>query len=134
MAINKNHEFEDLDGVKCAVVERNLLPARLQFLKDILEFNGFTTVVVASPPPKAVVPKPAAPVAEGATPEPPPVVETTPAPELFTLGVTDSTFNATNAIFGRLLRTTDGHIVTLAYWQQKEVVSHDDVPYFQKNV
>jgi hypothetical protein len=134
MAINKNHEFEDLDGIKCAVVERNLSPARLQFLKSLLEYNRFTTVVVASPPPKAAAPKPAAPVAEDAAPEPAPAVaEAPPAPELFTLGVTDSTFNATNAIFGRLLKTRDGHVVTLAYWQQKEAVSHDEVPYFQKN-
>jgi hypothetical protein len=133
MAINKNHEFEDLDGIKCAVVERNLSPARLQFLKELLEYNRFTTVVVASPPPKAAAPKPAAPPAEGAAPEPAPVVaEAPPAPELFTLGVTDSTFNATNAIFGRLLKTRDGHVVTLAYWQQKEILSQDEVPYFQK--
>jgi hypothetical protein len=133
MAINKNHEFEDLDGIKCAVVERNLSPARLQFLKGLLEYNRYTTVVVASPPPKAAAPKPAAPVAEGAAPEPAPVVaETPPAPELFTLGVTDATFNATNAVFGRLLKTRTGHVVTLAYWQQKEALSHDEVPYFQK--
>ncbi len=134
MAINKNHEFEDLDGIKCAVVERNLSPARLQFLKELLEYNHYTTVVVASPPPKAAAPKPAAPVAEGAAHEPAPVVaETPPAPELFTLGVTDATFNATNAVFGRLLKTRTGHVVTLAYWHQKEAVSQDEVPYFQKN-
>ena len=134
MAINKNHEFEDLDGIKCAVVERNLSPERLQFLKELLEYNRFTTVVVASPPPKAAAAKPAAPPAEGAAPEPAPVVaEAPPVPELFTLGVTDSTFNATNAIFGRLLKTHTGHVVTLAYWHQKEAVSHDEVPYFQKN-
>ena len=133
MAINKNHEFEDLDGIKCAVVERNLTSARLQFLKDLLEYNRYTTVVVASPPPKAAAPKPATPVAEGAAPEAGPVVaEAPPAPELFTLGVTDATFNATNAVFGRLLKTRDGHVVTLAYWQQKEAVSHDEVPYYQK--
>jgi hypothetical protein len=133
MAINKNHEFEDLDGIKCAVVERNLSPARLQFLKDLLEYNRFTTVVVASPPPKAAAAKPVTPHAEDAAAEPAPVVaEAPPAPELFTLGVTDATFNATNAVFGRLLKTRDGHVVTLAYWQQKEAVSHDEVPYFQK--
>jgi len=131
MAINKNHEFEDLDGIKCAVVERNLSPARLQFLKELLEYNRFTTVVVASPPPKAAAPKPAGAPAEGAEPAPV-VAEAPPAPELFTLGVTDATFNATNAVFGRLLKTRDGHVVTLAYWQQKEAVSHDEVPYFQK--
>jgi len=35
-----------------------------------------------------------------------------------------------NAIFGRLLKTPDGHIVTLAYWQQKTAESHEDIPYF----
>ncbi|MCG3167543.1 MAG: hypothetical protein POELPBGB_03336 [Bacteroidia bacterium] len=133
MAINKNHEFEDLNGIKCAVVERNLTPARLQFLKDLLEYNGYTTVVVASPPPKAAAPKPATPATEGGNlPETPTVTEVPPAPELFTLGVTDSTFNATNAVFGRLLKTREGHVVTLAYWQQKEAISNDEVPYFQK--
>jgi hypothetical protein len=135
MAINKNHEFEDLDGVKCAIVERNLTAARLQFLKDLLEYNRYTTVVVASPPPKAAAPKPAAPVVEQSEiPQSgtPVVAEAPPAPELFTLGVTDATFNATNAVFGRALKTRDGHVVTLAYWQQKEAVSQDEVPYFQK--
>ena len=27
MAINKNHEFEELDGVKCGIVEKNVTPA-----------------------------------------------------------------------------------------------------------
>lgn len=128
MAINKNHEFEDLNGVKCAIVEKNASKERIDFLKDLLEYNGYTVVVVASPPPKAAAPKPAAAGAE-------PVAETTPtppAPETFTIGVTNVMFNPTNAIFGRLLKTKNGHIVTLAYWQQKENVSHDEVPYFEK--
>ena len=47
-----------------------------------------------------------------------------------TIGVTDVGFNPTNAVFGRLLKTYDGHIVTLAYWQQKAAESHDEIPYF----
>jgi hypothetical protein len=129
MAINKNHEFEDLDGVKCAVVEKNVSAHRVEFLKNLLEGNRFTVVVVKSPPPKAAPAKPAAPVAEGEAP-PPPVPEAPPAPETFTVGVTDVTFNATNAIMGRLLRTRDGKVVTLAYWLQKESVSNDEIPYF----
>src|SRR3954454_4384315 len=114
MAINKNHEFEDLDGVKCAIVEKNVSPERVDFLKKLLEYNGYTVVVVKSPPPK-VVAKPAAPApaAEG-MPPPPPAPEPIQQPETFTIGVTDVVFNATNAIFGRLLRTPDGHVVTLA--------------------
>jgi hypothetical protein len=53
-----------------------------------------------------------------------------PAPTTFTIGVTDLCFNATNAIFGRQLKTTDGRIVSLAYWQEKESVSNDELPYF----
>lgn len=127
MAINKNHEFDELDGVKCGIVEKNVLPERVAFIKKLLEYNGFTVVVVPSPPPKAApAPKPV----EGEENKAP--VETTlAAPETFTVGVTDYTFNTINAIFGRLLKTPNGHVVTLAYWHQKEAVSHDEIPYYE---
>ena len=127
MAINKNHEFEELDGIKCGIVEKNVLPARVDFLKKILAFNHFTVVVVPSPPPK-VAAAPAAKVAEGEEVPPPPPA---PATETFTVGVTDYTYNTINAIYGRLLKTPDGHVVTMAYWHQKEDVSHDEIPYYE---
>lgn len=129
MAINKNHEFEELDGVKCAIVEKNVSKDRVDFLKGLLTFNQYTVVVVAAAPPK-----PAATAKSAGTPvvEIAPVVESTPTPSLFTVGVTDVTFNPINAIFGRLLKTPGGRIVTLAYWQQKEAISNDEVPYFAK--
>ena len=160
MAINKNHEFDDLDGVKCAIVEKNVLPERVAFLKNLLEYNRFTVVVVPSPPPKPVA-APVSPPATATTQTPvstepaaqtssPVTTDTTPAinaplpaeiteppppppPETFTVGVTDVTFNAINAIFGRLLHTKDGHVVTLAYWQQKEDVAKDEIPYFDNH-
>jgi hypothetical protein len=132
MAINKNHEFEELNGVKCAIVEKNVKPERVEFLKNLLQFNGYEVVVVASPAPKAApASKPTAPAAGDAQavaqPTPPPPA----APETFTVGVTDITFNPINAVFGRGLHTPDKHVVTLAYWQQKEAVSHDEKPYFE---
>ena len=132
MAINKNHEFEELDGVKCAIVEKNVSAARIDFLKQLLEFNKYQVVVAASPAPKAApIVTPA--VANDATIETPtPATEAPPAPTSFTIGVTDVMFNATNAIFGRALHTPDGHIVSLAYWQQKESISNDEVPYFEQ--
>lgn len=136
MAINKNHEFEDLDSIKCAIVEKNASPERVAFLKQLLELNKYQVVVVGSPAPKAAPAAPvAAPAAEGDTTTPapaPPVPEAPAAPTTFTVGVTDLTFNATNAIFGRLLKTENGTIVTLAYWQEKEAVSNDEVPYFDQ--
>ena len=126
MAINKNHEFEELDGVKCAIVEKNVSPVRVEFLKKLLEYNKFKVVVIPSPPPKAA---PALTTSEEEGGQP---IESTSIPvETFTVGVTDYTFNSVNAIFGRLLHSPDGHVVTLAYWQQKELVSHDEIPYFE---
>ena len=54
MPINKNHEFEELNGVKCAIVERNVTQERVDFLNELLKLNNYTVIVVASPPPKAV--------------------------------------------------------------------------------
>jgi hypothetical protein len=136
MAINKNHEFEDLGTSKCAIVEKNASAERVAFLKKILEFNKYQVVVVDSPAPKAApaAPVAAAPVTEGEATAPTPAVPAAPiappAPTTFTIGVTDLCFNATNAIFGRQLKTADGHIVSLAYWQEKESVSNDELPYF----
>jgi len=122
MAINQNHLFEELNGVKCAIVEKNAAGGRVDFLRGLLEYNGFTVVVVVSPPPKGA--PAAAGVEAGAAPAP--------APETFTVGVTDVTFNAVNAVFGRLLKTPGGHVVTLAYWQQREGEGSDEKPYFER--
>lgn len=127
MAINKNHLFEELDGIKCGIVEKEVAAERVEFLKKMLEYNGFTVIAVPSPAPKG----PVHPVVkkEGEELSSPPADEPK-IPETFTVGVTDYTFNPINAIFGRLLKTPNGHIVTLAYWQQKENESHDEIPYF----
>ncbi|MEO6490385.1 MAG: hypothetical protein ABIO04_10630 [Ferruginibacter sp.] len=124
MAINKNHEFEELDGVKCGIVEKNVQQERVVFLKNLLEYNGFKVKIVPSPAPKAAAP---AKIEEGVSD---PAEPASNIPEIFTVGVTDYTFNPINAIFGRLLKTTDGHVVTLGFWQQKESISNDEVPYF----
>lgn len=118
MAINKNHEFEELNGVKCGIVEKNVKPERVAFLKELLELNGYDVMVAPSPPPK-----------------PTPVVEPQTSnlePQTFTVGVSDYTFNPINAIFGRLLKTRDGQIVTLAYWNQEVAVNNDEIPYYEK--
>ena len=128
MAINKNHEFEELDGIKCAIVQKNASAERVAFLKQLLTDNGYTVVVIASP----VAPAKPAPVAAAAAAVPPlEPIAPPPPPATYTIGVTDLTFNATNAVFGRLLKTSTGHVVTLAYWNQKETEPHDEVPYYE---
>ncbi|HEX3025550.1 MAG TPA: hypothetical protein VHP12_10080 [Chitinophagaceae bacterium] len=127
MAINQNHTVEELNGVRCAIVEKNISLERAEFLKTLLEFNKYQVIVAVAPPPKAA---PAKPLAEGEVAPPPPP----PAPEKFIVGVTDFSFNAINAVFSRMLHSLDGHIVTQAYWYQKESVSHDEIPYYERNI
>ena len=136
MAINKNHEFEELGGIKCAIVEKNASKERVAFLKDLLEYNNFEVMIVPSAPPKAAVPPKPATATEGDPPQPPtPNIEPqTIVPETFTIGVTNLAFNPTNAIFGRLLKTKDGNIVTQAYWYQKDEISRDEIPYYEQKL
>ena len=125
MAINQNHVSEELNGIKCAVVEKNVSAERADFLKKLLLFNKYHVEIAATPAPKAALPP--KPLAEGEAPPPPPP----PMPETFTVGVTDMIFNPINAIFGRLLHSQDGHVVTAAYWHQQEKTSHDEIPYYE---
>ena len=167
MALNKNHEFEELNGIKCGIAEKNVSAERAEFLKRLLEFNKYEVVIVPSPAPKvAPPPKPAVqpaayqpaadqpavgsqqptvssqqPTVEQSQPQSEPQPSTLnpqpdppPPPETFTVGVTDYTFNPINAIFGRMLKTPDGHFVTLAYWHQKENESHDEIPYYEQKL
>lgn len=119
MAINQNHLFEDIDGIKCAVVEKNVTQDRIAFIKPLLELNGFTVIAAATPAPKTI------PATENPEPQD--------APATFTVGVTDVGFNVINAIFGRLLRTKEDRVVTLAYWHQKDIISDDSIPYFEND-
>ncbi len=129
MAINQNHLFEELNGVKCAIVEKNVAPGRVEFLRGVLEYNGYVVVVVGSPPPTAAA------IGVGAAGAAAPAGEAAPAapaPETFTVGVTDVVFNPVNAIYGRLLKGPGGHVVTLAYWKQQENKLDNEKPYFEE--
>ncbi|MCS6990940.1 MAG: hypothetical protein NZL95_03680 [Chitinophagales bacterium] len=116
MAINKNHEFDELNGIKCAIVERRVSADRAAFLKSLLEANGYEVVVVPAGAKGGAVDAGQA------------------AEERYDVGVTDVTFNAVNAVFGRMLRTAKGQVVTLAYWLQEQPEPDDSVPYFETPV
>lgn len=129
MGLNSNHTVEEIGGYRCAVVEKNITQQRADFLTNLLSGNGYTVVCAPAAPPKAKAAAKPAENAEGAEAVAP-VTEPAPAPVAFDLGVTDVTFNPTNAIYGRLLKNAAGRTVTPAYWAQQDSESRDDKPYF----
>ena len=91
MALNKGkHIVEEIDGVRCTVVETGVTPERIDFLKKLLEANGYTV--------KTGLDK------DGISVK---------------IGVTDILFNPVVDVYKRNLKSTTGKKVTPAYWLQQ---------------
>lgn len=90
MAINPHHTIEELNGIRCSVVEKNISDERASYLKSILEVNGMIVQVIKNE--------------NGSN----------------TIGVTDLLFNPVHAVYNRSLKTPEGKIMTPAYWLQKK--------------
>ena len=103
MALNKaQHTIEEIDGVRCSIVEKGATADRVAFLKQILERNGYEVETKA----------------EGET-------------ELLTIGVTNILFNPIVSVYGRSLKSLSGKRVTPAYWlQQSDKETEAEVNYW----
>ena len=109
MALKAKHTVEEINGVRCTVVEKGATAARVDFLKKLLEFNKFEIQVAEDKK------------------------ETEDAPTLFTIGVTDLVFNPVIAVYEMSLKTPDGKRVSPAYWDQKETEIVDQYWEFKEN-
>lgn len=98
------HIIGEIDGTRCTIVESNVPVARMEFLRELLTFNGLEVKVRAEAP-------------AGEVSEP-----------LYTVGVTDLIFNPVYAIYERTLLKPDGAIVTPAWYRQ--LGGATDVPYY----
>jgi len=105
MPLNKGkHLVEEIDGVRCTVVEKGITPERAQFLKNLLEMNGYEVKTS---------------------------VDTDPA--TIKLGVTDLIFNPIIDVYERRLISPSGKKVTPAYWlQQSDKETEEEVNYWIK--
>ena len=105
MPLNKGkHLVEEFDGVRCTVVEKGITPERAQFLKNLLELNGYEVKTA---------------------------IDTDPA--LIKLGVTDILFNPIIDVYERRLISPSGKKVTPAYWlQQSDKETEEEVNYWTK--
>ncbi|MBP7507978.1 MAG: hypothetical protein KA807_09160 [Prolixibacteraceae bacterium] len=93
MPLKAKHTVEDINGVRCTIIEKGIQNERMQFLKGLLEFNKLETVV-----------------AEEKNENNDQIC--------YAIGVTDIVFNPTIAVYEMNLKTPDGKRVSPAYWEQ----------------
>ncbi|MFY9150963.1 MAG: hypothetical protein WAO52_03035 [Prolixibacteraceae bacterium] len=103
MALNKGkHIIEEIEGIRCSLVEKEVSPERAEFLKKLLEHNGYTVMAA-----------------------------TNGEADKFKVGVTDLLFNPVIDIYKRSLKSLSGKRVTPAYWlQESEKETEAEVNYW----
>ena len=101
---NGKHIVTEIEGIRCTVVETGLNEMRWQFLKELLQHNGFEVKMEKEK-------------AKDGTPL-----------ESWILGVTDLIFNPMIKVYEQKLFRANGHTVTPAYWNQWAV--DPDLPYW----
>jgi hypothetical protein len=107
MGLEGKHSFGSIGEQRVTFVEKKIEAPRKDFLKKLLEVNGYEVVIEEEKK------------------------KSDDEPQLYTVGVTDMTFNPTVYVFQRRLKTIDGkHIVNQDYWNQ---VSEDTKPQYWKN-
>ena len=95
MTLSGKHLFGSIGDTRVTFVEKKIDENRKDFLVKILEHNGFEVVLQEEKR------------------------KTEKDPQLYTVGVTDMTFNPTIYIFERKLKTFDGRKITQDYWLQR---------------
>ncbi len=106
MALTGKHMFGTIEDQRVTFVEKGVDADRRDFLKKLLEFNGFEVLIEDD---KKKVEE---------------------DPQLYTVAVTDMVFNPTIWVFQRKLQTFDGRKVTRAYWEQE---TEDSKPQYWNN-
>jgi len=94
MGFSGKHLFGEQNEMRVTFVEKKVSKTRADFLKELLEYNGYV-VLVGEDKRKSEE-----------------------DPQTYTVAVTDMTFNPTIAVFQRKLKTRDGRMVTPDYWKQ----------------
>jgi hypothetical protein len=96
MPLKAKHIVEEINGIRCTIVEKGASPERVNFLKELLTFNGFE---VHSSEDKR---------------------EDEAAPVTYVIGVTDLDFNPVISVYEMSLKTPTGERVSPAYWEQQK--------------
>jgi hypothetical protein len=95
MPLKAKHIVEEINGIRCTIIEKSVASERCAFLKNLLEFNKFEVKVVEENK------------------------ESEELPSFYTIGVTDLDFNPVIAVYELRLMTAAGKKVSPAYWDQQ---------------
>ena len=106
MALTGKHSFGSIGETRVTFVEKKVEKNRRDFLKKLLEHNGFEVITEEEKR------------------------KTEEEPQLYTVAVTDMVFNPTIWVYERKMKTFDGHKVTQDYWEQR---SKETQPQYWKN-
>jgi len=106
MGLGGKHLFGAIGDQRVTFIEKKIEEERKDFLKKLLEHNGFEVIIQEEKR------------------------KTEEEPQLYTVAVTDMVFNPTIWVFERKLKTFDGHKVTPDYWNQ---ISEDTAPQYWKS-
>jgi len=106
MPLAGKHSFGSIRETRVTFVEKKVNENRRDFLKKLLEHNGFEVIIDEEKR------------------------KSEEEPQLYTVAVTDMVFNPTIWVYERKLRTFDGHKVTPDYWEQR---SEDTNPQYWRS-
>ena len=106
MPLSGSHKFGSIGETRVTFVEKGVDQTRMDFLKQLLEHNGFEVIVEEEKR------------------------KSEEDPQLFTVAVTDMVFNPTIWVYQRKLKTFDNRIVNQDYWEQR---SEDTKPQYWYN-
>jgi len=106
MPLSGSHMFGSIGETRVTFVEKGVSENRKEFLKKLLEHNGFEVIIEEDKR------------------------KTEEDPQLYTVAVTDMVFNPTIWVYERTLKTFDGRKVNQDYWEQR---SDDTNPHYWNN-
>ena len=106
MGLTGKHTFGSIEEQRVTFIEKKAEKNRVDFLKKLLEHNGFEVIIQEEK------------------------VKSEEDPQLYSIAVTDMVFNPTIAVFQRKLKTFDGKIVNQDYWNQ---ISENTKPQYWNN-
>lgn len=93
--LSGKHIIKEIEGTRCTLIEAGIPEERMEFLKHLMELNGYEVRAEQEPKKEETL------------------------PDTYVIGVTQISFNPVIAVYQRMLRNNKGQIVTPQYFNQE---------------